>query len=75
MKGLNLKDNITTILAVLMIIGGTVNAYIQANAGQEINWYQLVVAVVVSVVAYFTGKNPDGTTKVIDPATGQQEVK
>lgn len=70
----NLKDTITTIFAVLMVIGGAVNAYLQANAGQAINWYQIVVAVAVAVVAYFTGKNPNGTTKQLDPKTGQQST-
>jgi len=71
----NLKDTITTIFAVLMAIAGAVNAFLQANTGTDkINWYQLLVAVVVAVVAYFTGKNPNGSTKVIDPNTGQQDL-
>jgi uncharacterized membrane protein YfcA len=74
-NGSNLKDTITTIFAILMVIAGAVNAFLQANTGNDtINWYQLVVAVVIAVVAYFTGKNPNGTTKAIDPKTGQQEI-
>ena len=71
----NLKDTITTIFAILMVIAGAVNAFLQANTGTDtINWYQLAVAIIVAVVAYFTGKNPNGSTKVIDPATGQQNA-
>ena len=58
----NLKDKLTDWLAVIMIIGGAINAYLQANSG-AINWYQLGMAVVIAVLAYFTGKKPDGKTK------------
>jgi len=59
----NIKDWLTTIFAVLMVVGGAVNAFFQANTGDDINWYQLLVAVTVAVIGYFTGKKADGTTK------------
>lgn len=61
---MNLKDQITNVLAILMVVGGAVNAYLQSNAG-DINWLQLGTAVVVAVVAWFTGKNPNGTSKEV----------
>jgi hypothetical protein len=70
----NIKDNITTIAAYIMVIAGAVNAYLQVNGGKDINWFQLAVAVILAITAYLTGKNPNGTTKVINPATGQQDI-
>lgn len=70
----NLKDNITTIASYLMVAAGAINAYLQINAGKDINWFQLAVTVILAVTAYMTGKNPNGTTKVIDPTTGQQDI-
>lgn len=71
---LNLKDNLTTIFAVLVGIAEAVNAYLQAHSGEPINWFQLTVAVAVVVIGILSGKNPNGSTKVIDPKTGQQDV-
>ena len=70
----NLKDNVTTIIAIVTVIIGAVTAYLQANAGQPINWMQFGLYILGAIVAYFTGKNPNGSTKVIDPTTGQQDI-
>lgn len=59
----NLKDKVTTGLSIALMLGGAVNTYLQANAGQPINWSQLGMFVVTAAIAYFTGKNPDGSTK------------
>jgi len=68
----NLKDNVTTIVAFLLIIVGAVQTYLTVNAGNAINWGQLSLYVFSAISSYLIGKNPNGTTKVIDPVTGQQ---
>ena len=70
----NLKDNVTTIIAVLILAAGAVQTYLTTNAGNPIDWIQLVLYVFTAISSYFIGKNPNGTTKVIDPVTGQQDV-
>ena len=62
MFGTTLKDKVTNITGLLMIIGGAVNAYLQSLVG-EINWFQLAFSVLGAVVAYFTGKASDGSSK------------
>ena len=62
MLGSTIKDSITNIVAFIMVIGGAVNAYLQ-SVTDDINWFQLVFAVLGAVVAYFTGKANDGTPK------------
>jgi uncharacterized membrane protein YfcA len=58
-----LKDSITNVFALLMVIAGAYNAYIQANAG-DINWFQLVVTIAVAVIGWFTGKDSQGKAKI-----------
>jgi type IV secretory pathway VirB2 component (pilin) len=58
----NLKDTITTWLAIIMVVVGAVNTYLQSQTG-DINWIQLIMFVVGAVIAYLTGKAPNGTTK------------
>ena len=59
----NLKDTITTIGGIIVLIAGAVNAYIQSIGTGQINWFQLGTAVVVAVIGYFTGKAPSGAAK------------
>lgn len=59
----NIKDTLTTIFAVVSVIAGAVNAYLQSLGTNGIDWFQLIAAVVVAVVAWFTGRNPDGSKK------------
>lgn len=61
----NLKDKITTYLSIILIVVGAVNTYLQSITG-DINWVQLIMFVVSAVIAYFTGKNPNGTTKSVE---------
>jgi len=58
----DLKNTLTDILAVILVIAGSVNAYLQSLEG-DINWMQLVMVVVGAVVAYFTGKTAEGKKK------------
>jgi hypothetical protein len=59
----NIKDILTTIFAIVSIVAGAVNAYLQSIGTGEIDWFQLGIAIIVALVAYLTGKNPNGTTK------------
>ena len=63
MLGGTLKDIITNIVALILVIGGAINAYLQSTTG-EINWFQLVFAVLGAIVAYFTGKAGNGKAKL-----------
>jgi len=62
--GGTLKDKITNIIALIMVVGGAINAYMQSLNGGDINYFQLASAVVVALVAYFTGKDSQGKAKV-----------
>lgn len=58
----NLKDTLTNILSVVTVIIGAASAYFQQSTDEGINWAQLGIAIVVAIVAWFTGKKPNGTT-------------
>lgn len=70
----NLKDTLTTIVAILLALFGGLQVYLSANAGKEIDWGQLLLCEGAAITSYLTGKNPNGSTKVIDPTTGQQDA-
>lgn len=57
----NIKDTISTIIAILFPLYEPINAWLISN--QPFNWKTFVASLLLSVIAYFTGKNPDGTTK------------
>ena len=59
-----LKDKITNIVALIMVVGGAINAYLQSLNGGDINWFQLGSSIIVALVAYFTGKDSFGKPKV-----------
>jgi Mg2+ and Co2+ transporter CorA len=63
----NLKDKVTNIVAILATVGAVINVitglwgqYVAANPGTVINWPNLLIAVAIAVVAWFTGKGSDG---------------
>ena len=62
--GGTLKDKITNVVALVMVIGGAINAYFQSLGGGDINYFQLAVVVAGALVAYFTGKDSQGKVKV-----------
>lgn len=64
----NLKDKISTALAILLVLLGAVNTYIQANAGKPVDYTQLSLFVISAVISYLTGKNPNGSTKTDEQA-------
>jgi hypothetical protein len=59
----NLKDKITNYAALLVAIIEGVSAYWSAHTGQAFDWKQLGFSIVVIIVAWYTGKAPNGTTK------------
>jgi len=59
------KDVFTNVVALLLVVGGAINVYIQTLNGGEINWWQLLVTVGAAVVAWFTGKGSDGKPKLV----------
>jgi uncharacterized membrane protein YfcA len=69
----NFKDTFTTILAIILVVAGAINTYLQSTTGQEIDWYQLVLAVVAALVAYFTGKTATGAKKSDTELINQKE--
>lgn len=58
----DLKNKITNVIAIIVALG-TVIATALGNVPDGSKWYIWVGAVVVAVIAWFTGKNPDGTSK------------
>lgn len=73
----NLKDTVTTICSIVLIISGGILAAVSAGAVLPV---YIVAGATASasisggLIGYFTGKNPNGTTKQIDPSTGQQST-
>lgn len=55
-----MKDTISNVIAIVLVIAGAANTALQAQTGNgEINWFQLAFAILAAVVAYLTGKKPD----------------
>jgi len=55
----NLKNTITNIAALLVVLGAVTNTYIESLNGGEINWLNLGLALVVAVIGWLTGKGTD----------------
>ena len=58
------KDKLTNIIAVIVVIAGAINAYLQTLTG-DINWFQLAAAVLTAVIAWYTGKDSNGKAKKV----------
>lgn len=58
------KDKLTNIIAVIVVIAGAVNAYLQTLTG-DINWFQLIAAVLTAIIAWYTGKDSNGKAKKV----------
>ena len=62
----NIKDTLTTILAIVLVVATAVDTYIGSLCAEcVIEPLPLVIAVIVAVVAWFTGRNGDGSKKSI----------
>lgn len=73
MNLLNLKDTLSTICGIVFAIC----VALVAVPGLPVIVTQIAaggMAVSGAIIGIMTGKNPNGSTKVIDPATGQQDV-
>ena len=75
-KGLNIKDTLTTICG--WVIGTSVAVAGLTTQGVVLPPIVLTIvagaaAIATVVWGTLTGKNPNASTKVIDPATGQQQ--
>jgi hypothetical protein len=57
----NLKNIVTNIVGVGYALYELVMQGYDVINGQQLNWKTILVAVVIGVVSYFTGKNPDGS--------------
>lgn len=69
----NLKDLITTIVGLIQLIANIIVQGIDAANGGTINWKTIAFSVVIAIIAYFTGKNSDGSTKRIDQLTAKTD--
>ena len=70
----NLKDTLTTILAFILLIAGAINTYLQSLNGGEINWFQLLIAVVAATLDYLNGKTATGKKKSDVELSNQKEL-
>jgi len=69
----NLKDTATTICGFVFAISTTL-LVVPSLPGWVTTALGLAMAVSGAIIGVLTGKNPNGSTKVINPATGQQDV-
>ena len=61
---MNIKDLLTTIFGVVLVIAAAVNNYLESLCAEfSIEILPLIIAIVVAIIAWFTGKNGDGTKK------------
>ena len=71
----NIKDLLTTIFAIVAIVAGAINGYLQSIGTGEIDWFQFTMAIIVALVAWLTGKNANGTSKSANQLTIQKKAK
>lgn len=51
-----LKDKVTNIVGVLMLVVGAVDTYLKTTNAQDISLTTLGLAILGAIVAYYTGK-------------------
>lgn len=54
-----MKNMLSNILAIVLVITGAIQTYMQSVGDGPIDWVQLVLIVVGALIAYFTGKSQD----------------
>ena len=72
----NIKDKLSTICGYLVVITGGL-----IGVSTIVTFPPVLLAVLIAtgsisggIIGLLTGKNPNGTTKQIDPSTGQQST-
>jgi hypothetical protein len=55
-----LKNILTNICGVVILVAGALKVALDAQAGAGINWFTIAVAVAGAIVSYFTGKPNNG---------------
>ena len=58
----DLKRLITDILAYVLGIGAAIAAVLE-TLPPDVQWYVLIPMVIVGIVSWFTGRNPNGSKK------------
>jgi len=74
----NLKDTITTIAGIMIAVGGVLLALTQAGITLPAWCNTLGVALPIigsAIVAYFSGKAPNGATKTPEQIEAQNPIK
>lgn len=62
----NIKDTLTNIAAVVILVFTAIQEYMATiPVDGTIDWFKVIAAIVVAVVAWFTGKNANGTKKAL----------
>ena len=56
----NLKNTLTNIVAGVIVVVTALQTALEANAGNDINWFSVVAAVAIAAIGYLTGKTGDG---------------
>lgn len=69
---MNFKDKITNYAAIVAVLGAAFKAYMEANAGQEIDYVQLVGLLLIALIAYLTGKTAEGKAKTKEQVAKQK---
>jgi len=59
----NIKDTLSTFLAIILVGGTAVQQSIQSFNGGNVNWWVVGFAGIGAIALWLQGKNSDGTTK------------
>jgi hypothetical protein len=70
----NLKDTLSTICGFIIAVAAGVKLNGVVLPATIANILDGAAVLSIAIVGYLQGKNPNGSTKVIDPSTGQQTV-
>ena len=62
LKG-TLKDKMTNIIALILVVCGSANAYLESLNGGDVNIFMLIFSIGGALIAYFTGKDSKGKAK------------
>jgi hypothetical protein len=70
----NLKDTVSTICGFIIAIAAGVKLNGVVLPATIANILDGAAVLSIAIVGYLQGKNPNGSTKTIDPTTGQQDT-